>query len=66
MGGTGPQPRHPQTGEKVEDVATKVINEQTERGETGESDQAPETSSEEKIRQIAESAKQVRVGREDC
>ena len=61
MKGTGPKPRHPQTGEEVEDVATKVINEQMERGEEGESDQAPATSSEEKIKQIVESVKQVRV-----
>ena len=61
MTGTGPKPRHPQTGEEVEDVATKVINEQTRRGETGKSDHALETSSEEKIKQIIESAKQVRV-----
>ena len=64
MKGTGPQSRHPQTGEEVEDVATKIINEQTERGETGDSDRAPETSTEEKIQQIVESAKQVRVGEE--
>ena len=57
-------PRHPQTGEEIEDVATKIINEQTERGEIGDSDNAPETSREEKIQQIVESAKQVRVGKE--
>ena len=62
MKGTGPAPRHPQTGEGIEDAATKVINEQMERGETGDSDNAPEMSSEEKIQQIVESAKQVRVG----
>ena len=55
-------PRHPQTEEEFEDVATKVIKEQTERGETGDTDRAPETSAEEKIQQIVESAKQVRVG----
>ena len=55
-------PRHPQTEEEIEDVATKVIKEQTERGETGDTDRAPETSAEEKIQQIVESAKQVRVG----
>ena len=54
-------PRHPQTEEEIEDVATKVINEQAELGETGDSDKAPETSDEEKIQQIVESAKQVRV-----
>ena len=37
--------RHPQTKEEIEDVATKVINEQTERGETGDSDKAPKTNS---------------------
>ena len=62
MADTGPSSRHPQTGEEVEDVATKVINEQKERGEIGDSDNAPPTSSEEKIQQIVESAKQVRVG----
>ena len=61
--GTG-TPRHPQTDEEIEDVATKIINEQTERGETGDSDNAPKTSREEKIQQIVESAKQVRVGEE--
>ena len=61
MRGTGPQYRHPQTGEEVEDVATKIINEQAERGETGTSDNAPETSNEEKIQLLVESAKQVRV-----
>ena len=55
-------PRHPQTDEEIEDVATKVIKGQTERGETGDTDRAPETSAEEKIQQIIESAKQVRVG----
>ena len=55
-------PRHPQTEEEIEDVATKIIKEQTERGETGDTDKAPETSAEEKIQQIVESAKQVRVG----
>ena len=56
--------RHPQTGEEIEDSATKVINEQAARGEKGHSDNAPETSRQEKIQQIAESAKQVRVGEE--
>ena len=64
MKGTGPAPRHPQTDEEVEDVATKIINEQAERGETGTSDNAPETSNEEKIQLLVESAKQVRVGEE--
>lgn len=61
--GTG-TPRHPQTEEEIEDVATKVIREQTERGETGDTDRAPETTPEDKIEQIVESAKQVRVGEE--
>ena len=58
------KPRHPQTGEEVEDVATKVINEQTAQGETGDSDNAPETSRDQKIEQIIKSAKQVRVDEE--
>ncbi len=62
MLGTGPRTRHPRTGEEVEDVATKVINEQMQRGDTGDSDKAPETNEEEKIQQIIESTKQVRVG----
>ena len=61
--GTGTA-RHPQTDEEIEDVATTIINEQTERGETGDSDTAPKTSREEKIQQIVESAKKVRVGEE--
>ena len=62
MRGTGgSQTRHPQTGEEVEDVATKIINEQMQRGETGDSDKAPETNEEEKIQKIVESTKQVRV-----
>lgn len=60
MKGTGTS-RHPQTGEEIEDVATKVINEQVQRGEKGTSDNAPSATAEEKIQQIAESAKQVRV-----
>ena len=61
--GTGTS-RHPQTDEEIEDVATKVINEQAESGEIGDSDKAPETSNEEKIQMIVESAKQVKVGAE--
>ena len=61
--GTG-TPRHPQTGEEIEDVATKIIEEQVEHGEIGVSDNAPETTREEKIRQIVESARQVRVDAE--
>ena len=49
--------RHPGTGEAVEDVATNVIKEQVEQGDTGTSDDAPRASSEEKIERIAESAK---------
>ena len=64
MRGTGSKHRHPQTGEEVEDVATKIINEQAARGETGTSDNAPETSNEEKIKLLVESAKQVRVSEE--
>ena len=58
--GTG-TPRHPQTGEEIEDVATRIIKEQVEQGEIGVSDNAPQTTNEEKIQQIAESARQVRV-----
>ena len=54
-------PRHPQTGEEIEDAATIIINEQTERGETGDSDNAPEISIEEKTKRLVDSAKQVRV-----
>lgn len=61
MRGTGSQTRHPQTGEEVEDVATKIIEEQKEKGDTGDSDRAPETNEEEKIQKIVESTKQVRV-----
>ena len=61
--GTGTS-RHPQTGQEIEDVVTPIINEQREKGETGDSDNAPEISSEEKEQQIIESAKQVRVDEE--
>ena len=54
-------PRHPQTDEEVEDVATKIINEQTAQGETGASDTAPKKGRDEKIDQIVESARLVRV-----
>ena len=50
--------RHPGTGEAAEDVATNVIKEQVEQGDTGASDDAPRASSEEKIERIVESAKQ--------
>ena len=58
--GTG-TPRHPGTDEDIEDVATKVIKEQAESGEIGDSDNAPEASNEEKIQKIYESAKKLRV-----
>ena len=58
--GTG-TPRHPQTGEASEDVATKVIDDQAKKGETGDSDKAPAITAEEKTKQIRDSAKQVRV-----
>ena len=61
MRGTGPEPRHPQTGVKVEDSASDVINDQKERGEMGDTDNAPIISNEEKIGQMTESAKQFRV-----
>ena len=61
---TGPTPRHPQTGEEVEEVATNIINEQKASGDTGDSDNAPPTSDEDKIRQLADSAKQVQVPKE--
>ena len=54
-------PRHPQTDETLEDVATVVINEQRDKGETGDSDRAPPASEDEKIQQLVESAKRVRV-----
>ena len=38
MKGTGHTPRHPQTGEEVEDVVTQIINEQKASGEIGDSD----------------------------
>ena len=62
MEGTGPKPRHPQTGEEMEDVATRVINEQAEMGDIGHSDSAPKASEDEKIEQLVDSARQVRVG----
>ena len=54
-------PRHPQTDEEIEDVATKVIKAQVEVGEKGASDNAPKTTNQEKIQQIVESAKYLRV-----
>ncbi len=59
--GTRTRHPHPQTGEEVEDVATKIIKEQAEKGEKGDSDNAPETSLEEKVKMITNSAKQKRV-----
>lgn len=58
--GTGTS-RHPTTEEEIEDVATKVINEQAEHGEKGDSDLAPETTTEDKISQIADSIKKFKV-----
>ena len=53
--------RHPDTGEQVEDAATKVINTQKEEGDVGESDRAATPTREEKIQKIVESAEQVKV-----
>ena len=64
MRGTGSKTRHPDTGEEVEDVASKIIKQQKEEGETGESDDAPEMSNEDKLRSIAESARSVHVNEE--
>lgn len=63
MKGTGPAggSRHPTTGETVEDIATNVIKDQSEQGVKGSTDVAPKTTDEEKIAEIAESARQVRV-----
>ena len=62
MKGTGTsRKRHPETGEEVEDVATNVIKEQAEQGETGSSDQAPQTSIDEKIRSLVQSAMERQV-----
>ena len=58
--GTRPN-RHPQTGEKIEDVATKIIKAQAAKGEKGASDKAPTATAGEKIQQIIESAKPFRV-----
>ena len=58
--GTGTS-RHPTTAEEIEDVATKVINEQAEQGETGDSDLAPKTTDEEKILKIAQSITKFKV-----
>lgn len=62
MTGTGtPRSRHPETGEEVEDVATNVIREQAQQDIVGTSDEAPETTPEQKISQLVESAKKRRV-----
>ena len=53
--------RHPDTDVTIEDAATVIINEQSARGEKGDSDNAPPTNRDEKIAQIVASAKQVRV-----
>lgn len=49
--------RHPQTRAEVEDTATGVINDQSSRGEIGDTDRAPETSDDEKRKLIADSTK---------
>ena len=59
--GSGGAARHPQTGAEAEDVATIVITEQTEQGERGTTDDAPEATDEEKITEIAESAAHLKV-----
>lgn len=62
--GSGGTTRHPQTGESAEDVATTVIVEQTERGERGTTDEAPNATDEEKIAEIAESVEHLKVDSE--
>lgn len=59
MRGTGPGPRHTQTGREPSDTATDVINGQAEQGDVGQTDKAPETSPEEKEAQIKESLEHV-------
>ena len=59
--GTRGGSRHPDTDVTIEDAATVIINEQSARGETGDSDNAPPTDRDKKIAQLVESAKQVRV-----
>ena len=54
-------PRHQQTGEEVEDVATRVIRQQAADGIMGDSDNAPATSDEEKREKIVASARQKNV-----
>jgi len=62
MKGTGTKPgRHPDTGETIEDIATNIIREQAEKGITGTTDEAPETTPEDKIAQITQSATSKRV-----
>ena len=62
MRGTGTsRSRHPNTGEKVEDVATNIIREQAERGTLGDSDKAPDISPEDKLSQLVDSAKRKKV-----
>ena len=53
--------RHPETNVTIEDAATVIINEQSARGEKGDSDNAPHTDRDDKIAQIVASARQVRV-----
>lgn len=64
MKGTGPGPRHPQTGRQPADSATDVLNDQAEHGEIGETDRAPEITPEEKEDDIARSLEGVRVPQE--
>ena len=52
---------HPQTGEDVEDVATRVIRQQAKDGRKGETDRAPTMSDEEKKAKIIETAMQKKV-----
>ena len=59
--GTRGGSRHPDTDVTIEDAATVIINEQSARGEKGDSDNAPPTDRDKKIAQLVESAKQVRV-----
>ncbi|MYA34774.1 MAG: hypothetical protein F4164_04700 [Gemmatimonadales bacterium] len=53
--------RHKDTGEEVEDAATKVMNKQQSEGEVGETDRADQTTVQDKLAQLVESAKRVRV-----
>ena len=59
--GTRSGPRHPQTGQELPDVATTIVDEQGRIGEEGATDKAPKISNQEKVQEIADSARQVRV-----